>query len=103
MKIFGDALTPSDYMRLLSENPAKVFGMFPRKGALIEEADADVVVWDPEDAWTISAANQHQRVDYTPFEGMTVSGRAKYVFVNGILAAKDGEPTAAVAGQYIRR
>ena len=103
MKIFGDALTPSDYMRLLSENPAKVFGMFPRKGALIEGADADVVVWDPEDAWTISAANQHQRVDYTPFEGMTVSGRAKYVFVNGILAAKDGEPTAAVAGQYIRR
>lgn len=103
MKIFGDDLSPSDYCRLMSANPAKVFGMYPRKGALVEGADADVVVWDPNVNWTISAAEQHQNVDYTPFEGMHVSGRPRYVFVNGILASKDGEPTDAVAGEYVKR
>ena len=103
MKIFGDRLTPSDYCRLMSENPAKLFGMFPRKGALLEGSDADVVVWDPGVSWTISAANHHQKADYTPYEGVDVTGRPRYVFVNGILAAKDGEPTDAVAGEYVTR
>ena len=103
MKIFGDELSMADYCRLLSSNPAKVFGMYPRKGALQEGSDADVVVWDPSVKWTISAANQHQNVDYTPFEGLEVSGRPRFVFVNGVLAAKDGEPTDAVAGEYVKR
>ncbi len=103
MKIFGDDLSPSDYCRLMSENPAKVFGMFPKKGALIEGADADVVVWDPNVKWTISAAGHHQNVDYTPFEGLEVSGRPRYVFVGGTLAAENGEPTAACAGTYVKR
>ena len=103
MTIFGTELTPSDYCRLLSTNPAKVFGMYPRKGSLQEGADADLVVWDPEKKWTISAKNQHQNVDYTPFEGMEVKGRAKYVFVGGVLAARDAEPTSAVAGTYVKR
>ena len=103
MKIFGEELSMTDYCSLLSGNPAKVFGMYPRKGALLEGSDADVVVWDPSVRWTISAANQHQNVDYTPFEGLEVCGRPRYVFVNGILAAKDGEPTEAIAGEYVKR
>ena len=103
MKIFGDKLKSTDYCRLLSENPAKVFGMYPAKGALLEGSDADLVVWDPSVKWTISAANHHQNVDYTPFEGLEVTGRAKYVLVNGTMAAMDGEPTAAIAGRYVRR
>ncbi|MDO5702635.1 MAG: dihydropyrimidinase [Lachnospiraceae bacterium] len=103
MNIFGDKLSPADYCRLMSENPARVFGMYPAKGALMVGSDADVTVWDPSVSWTITAAEQHQNVDYTPFEGMEVKGRPRYVFVNGVLAAKDGEPTEATAGRYVRR
>ena len=103
MKIFGDRLSPEDYCRYLSAGPAKVFGMYPRKGALAEGSDADVVIWDPSKTWTISAKNHHQNVDYTPYEGLEVRGMAKYVFVNGVLAARDGEPTDAVAGRYVAR
>ena len=84
-------------------NPARVFGMYPRKGCLAEGADADVCVWDPSARWTISAATQHQAVDYTPLEGFEAHGRAKAVFVNGVLAARDGEPTGAQPGRYAPR
>ena len=63
----------------------------------------DVCVWDPKARWTISAATQHQAVDYTPLEGFEAHGRAKAVFVNGVLAARDGEPTGAQPGRYVPR
>ena len=53
--------------------------------------------------WTISAGNMHQNVDYTPFEGLEVSGRPREVFVNGVCASKDGEPTEALPGAYVAR
>ena len=67
---FEGQLGPEDLCRLMSENPARVFGMYPRKGCLAEGADADVCVWDPCARWTISAATQHQAVDYTPLEAL---------------------------------
>lgn len=100
---FEGQLGPEDLCRLMSENPARVFGMFPRKGALVEGADADVCVWDPKATWTISAATQHQNVDHTPYEGFECHGRAHLVFVNGDLAARDGEPTGAMPGRYVAR
>ncbi len=103
MHIFGDKLTPQDYCRLMSQGPAEVFGMYPRKGALLEGSDADITIWDPSVSWTISAGNMHQNLDYTPYEGLEVKGRPKYVFVNGELAAKDGEPTEMRAGSYVAR
>ena len=103
MHIFGDDLDPNDYCRLMSSGPAKVFGMYPQKGALMEGSDADITVWDPNVNWTISASNMHQNLDYTPYEGLKVSGRPRYVYVNGILAAKDGEPTGTHAGGYVAR
>ena len=90
-------------MQLLSENPAKLFGMYPKKGTLQEGSDADVTVWNPKKHWIISAANQHQNVDYTPYEGFEVHGQAHLVYVNGYLAAKDGEPTGEVRGEYVAR
>ncbi len=74
---FEGQLGPEDLCRLMSENPARVFGMYPRKGCLAEGSDADVCVWDPKARWTISAATQHQAVDYTPLEGFEAHGRAK--------------------------
>lgn len=103
MHIFGDDLDPNDYCRLMSSGPAKLFGMYPRKGALLEGSDADITIWDPNVKWTISSSNMHQNLDYTPYEGLEVSGRPKYVFVNGVLASKDGEPTEAKAGEYVVR
>lgn len=99
--IFGDKLDENQYAELLSSGSAKLFGMYPRKGAVQEGSDADLVVWDPHVEWTISADNQHQNVDYTPFEGMEVKGQARFVFVNGSLVARDGQPTGIKAGKFV--
>lgn len=96
-------LTPAAMCRLLAENPAKLFGMWPRKGCLAEGADADITVWDPDVRWTIRAGTQHQNVDYTPYEGFEAIGRPRAVYVGGELAAKDGEPTGVRAGRYVKR
>lgn len=96
-------LAPEDMCRLLAENPAKLFGMWPRKGRLAEGADADITVWDPDVHWVIRAAAQHQKVDYTPYEGFEVIGRPRAVYVGGELSAKDGEPTGVCAGRYVKR
>lgn len=103
MTSFADDLGPQDFCRLMSENPARVFGMYPRKGVLAEGSDADVCVWDPSCRWTIQAATQYQNVDYTPYEGFEAQGRAKYVFVNGVLVARAGEPTGEKPGSYVSR
>ena len=100
---FEGQLGPTDLCRLMSENPARVFGMWPRKGCLAEGSDADVCVWDPSVEWTISAKTQHQNVDHTPYEGFVCHGRARLTYVNGVLAARDGEPTGATPGTYVPR
>lgn len=96
-------MTEAQMCRLLSENPAKLFGMWPRKGRLAQGADADITVWDPQARWVIRAEAQHQNVDYTPYEGFEAAGRARAVYVGGQLAAKDGEPSGASAGRYVKR
>ena len=103
MHIFGDKLGASDYCRLMSSGPAKLFGMYPRKGALMEGSDADITIWDPEVKWTISAENMHQNLDYTPYEGLEVKGKPRLVYVNGVLSSKDGEPCGVKAGTFVRR
>lgn len=100
---FEGRLGPVELARLMSEGPARVFGMWPRKGRLAPGADADVCVWDPRARWTISAATQQQAVDYTPYEGMEAHGRAHLVYVGGVLAARDGAPTGARPGTYVSR
>ena len=100
---FADQLGPEDLCRLMSENPAKVFGMWPAKGRLAEGADADICVWDPSVSWTISVATQHQNVDHTPYEGFECRGRSRFTFVNGVLAAREGEPTGELPGRYVSR
>lgn len=96
-------MTEAQMCRLLSENQAKLFGMWPRKGRLAQGADADITVWDPQARWVIRAEAQHQNVDYTPYEGFETAGRARAVYVGGQLAAKDGEPSGASAGRYVKR
>ena len=103
MTSLADTLGPTDFCRLMSASPAKVFGMYPRKGVLAEGSDADICVWDPEARWTITAAAQHQAVDYTPYEGFEAKGRAHLVYVGGELVVCDGEPLGPKPGKYVAR
>ena len=70
--------------QLLSERPAKLFGMYPKKGAILPGSDADLVIWDPQKAWTISAETQVQNVDNTPYEGISGTGMAAQVFLRAV-------------------
>ena len=103
MTSFAEKLGPMDFLKLLSEGQAKVFSMYPKKGALAVGSDADICVWNPNVEWTISAKNQHQNVDYTPYEDFEVNGKPKYVFINGELAVRDGKPLGNKPGRYVAR
>jgi dihydropyrimidinase len=97
-------LTPEEFVAATSTNAAKIFNIYPRKGAVSVGADADIVVWDPEGTKVISAKTHHQNIDFNIFEGMEVTGVAshtisqgKVVYANGELFAQKG------AGRYIKR
>ena len=96
-------MTLHDLVRLLAEQPAKLFGMWPQKGCLAVGSDADVVIFDPARTWTITAQEQVQAVDYTPYEGMTLTGKPKAVFLSGQLAAQDGKVVLEGQGQFVHR
>jgi dihydropyrimidinase len=77
--------------QLLSENPAKLFGLFPRKGAIEVGADADLVIFDPEKESIITSGALHTQADFTPFEGRKVKGCVTSTLVRGNLVVKDGQ------------
>lgn len=71
------------FVELMATNPAKIFGLYPRKGTIAVGSDADIVVWDPKKRETISAATHHMNVDYNLFEGYKVKGGVTAVFLRG--------------------
>jgi dihydropyrimidinase len=73
------------WVEIVSTAPAKMFGLYPRKGTISPGSDADLVIWDPQAEHTISAQTHHMRVDYSMFEGFTVKGNAERVFSRGEL------------------
>jgi dihydropyrimidinase len=92
------------FIDLVSTMPAKLFGLFPRKGTIAPGSDADLVIFDPERMLTISATNQHQRVDYTPYEGMHVQGIPDTVLLRGKVIVRNSEYVGGKGGgQYLRR
>jgi dihydropyrimidinase len=92
------------FVELISTAPARIFGMYPRKGVLAEGSDADLVLWDPAEEYTISAATHHMRVDYSMFEGFHVRGNARDVYSRGELIVSKGEFIGkAGRGNYLRR
>ena len=76
-------LTPEEFVAVTSTNVAKVLNCYPRKGAILPGADADIVVWDPKISKTISAANHHSILDYNVFEGFEVTANARYTVSRG--------------------
>ena len=89
--------------QMLAENPAKMFGVWPRKGSLDVGKDADIVIYDPKADFTISAENQHHNCDYTPFEGFRTAGSVRDVFLSGVHAVQNGKLVETGRGRYISR
>jgi dihydropyrimidinase len=89
---------------LLATQPAKLFGLYPRKGTIAVGADADLVVFDPERAETLSASTHHSKCDYNLYEGTEVLGGPEHVFLRGAVLVEDGELVAAPGtGRFVRR
>jgi dihydropyrimidinase len=96
-------ITVSQLVRMLCEAPARIFGLYPRKGTLQVGADADLVVIDPDAEWTVAAANQHSNAGYTLYEGRRLRGRPVRSLLRGKPLLKDGQLASTDAGQYLAR
>ncbi len=97
-------ITANQFVAYTSTNPAKIFGLYPRKGALVPGADADIVIWDPEKKLKYGVAHSHQRTDYNLFEGWDIMGYPEKVFLRGKLIV-DGEQWLGKSGdgQFLKR
>jgi dihydropyrimidinase len=92
------------FVEITSTAPARIFGMYPKKGTIAAGSDADIVLWDPEAKHLISAATHNMRCDYSMFEGWKVKGNARRVFSRGELIVEDGKYIGGAGrGQYLRR
>jgi dihydropyrimidinase len=97
-------MTRSHFVAVTATNPAKLFGMYPKKGTLAVGSDADIVLWDGGAEHTVSAATHHSNIDYNLFEGYKVHGKPVKVLVRGQVAV-DGEQLLAEpgSGRFIHR
>lgn len=84
-------LTPEEFVAVTSTNCAKIFNIYPRKGAVQPGADADLVVWDPSATHTIRQAGHHSKLDVNVFEGITVTGFPKVTLSQGKVVWRDGQ------------
>jgi dihydropyrimidinase len=92
------------FVELVSTAPARIFGMYPKKGVLQAGSDADIVLWDANEDYTISVKTQAMRVDYSMFEGFRVRGNARDVYSRGELVVSGGKFVGnAGRGKYLRR
>ncbi len=92
------------WVEIISTAPAKLFGMYPRKGAVAIGSDADLVVYDPDRRHTISATTHHMDVDYSCYEGRAVQGGSDIVLSRGAVIVRDGQFTGRKgAGQFVKR
>ncbi|MBI5367014.1 MAG: dihydropyrimidinase [Planctomycetes bacterium] len=92
------------FVELVSTNPARMFGLYPKKGTILPGADADILIWDPKKQVTISAATHHMRVDYNPYEGWKVVGAPATVLLRGKVMLENGTFTGKAGdGRFVKR
>jgi len=87
-------------MKLTSETPAKLYGLYPKKGTLQVGSDADIVILSPDVTECMTSDKTHSRSDYTPYEGMTVHGRIDDVFLRGHHVVQDRKLVEAYKGEF---
>jgi len=91
-------------VELLATNPAKLFGLYPRKGTIAPGSDADIVIFDPERRHLITAATQHSKTDYNLYEGTEVTGSPEFVLLRGnVLVENDQLVASPGIGEYVAR
>jgi dihydropyrimidinase len=94
----------NQFVALTATNPARLYGLYPRKGTITIGADADITIWDPEREVTINNAQLHHNVDYTPYEGRRVTGWPETVLQRGEVLIRDGALCAEKGqGQFLTR
>ena len=97
-------ITVNEFVALTSTNHAKMYGLYPRKGAIGVGFDADIVLWDPNKRETIRQDIMHHGADYTPYEGMAVTGWPVMTVLRGEVVAEDGKIVGAKgAGKFLKR
>ncbi|MBZ9797883.1 dihydropyrimidinase [Mesorhizobium sp. ES1-4] len=97
-------LTMNEFVAVTSTNIAKILNMYPKKGAIVEGADADIIVWDPQRKKTISSKKQQSVIDYNVFEGVEVTGLPRFVFSRGELSIEEAEVKAKPGhGEFVGR
>jgi dihydropyrimidinase len=102
--VHGKRFSANRFVELVSTTPAKLFGLYPRKGTIAVGSDADIVLFDPNAEHTISARTHHMRVDYSMFEGIKVKGMPKTVLSRGRTIIDNNQFTGRPgAGQFLRR
>ncbi len=101
--VLGGRIDINRFVALTSTNPAKIYGLYPRKGTIAVGSDADIAIWDPDVSWTITNEALHHNVDYTPYEGMELRGRPITTILRGAVVWHDGAFSgSAGAGQFLR-
>lgn len=102
--VLKNRININKFVEITSTNAAKIYGLFPQKGTIAVGSDADILVWDPEYSSIIKAETQLQNVDYTPYEGFEVKGRAREIILRGEILVSEGEfINNKPSGKYIHR
>ncbi|HXJ44975.1 MAG TPA: amidohydrolase family protein, partial [Bryobacteraceae bacterium] len=102
--VAGGRFSVNRFVELVSTTPAKLFGLYPRKGTIAVGSDADLVIFDPGRTHTISAKTHHMRVDYSMFEGIQVTGMPDIVLSRGkVVVDKDKFLGHAGQGKFLKR
>ncbi len=102
--VHGKRFSPNRFVQLVSTAPAKLFGLYPRKGTIAVGSDADLVIFDPNEEQVISAKTHHMRVDYSMFEGIKVKGIPKTVLSRGRAVIENGKFVGKPgSGEFLRR
>ena len=92
------------FVEIVSATPARMFGLWPRKGTIAVGSDGDLVLWDPNRSVTLSAATHHMRVDYNPYEGRVIQGAPAKVLSRGEVIVDNGKFRGAHGrGRFVKR
>jgi dihydropyrimidinase len=97
-------ISQNKFVEITSTNAAKIFGMYPQKGAIAVGSDADIIIFDPDEKHTISAKTHHMNCDYSGYEGWEVTGKCKTVILRGKVAIDNNKLLVVKgSGRYIKR